>query len=131
MFIADKDLIEMDFSEIERRVATAIWQEKWRRSSDFVVRHIPFYEGKVVQKVIGGGRLRGRGSRRFKHPMSPVHKNLGPGRYKMHPCQLDHSLPHHLSTEFTLYNTRGSNNKVYTDFVCIRKDGKLVIRLQV
>lgn len=104
----------------------------WSETSDFVVRHIPFYDGKTVQAAIHG-RLRGRGSRRFKHPRSPVHKDRAgiEFTYKMHWSQLDHNLPHHLSTEFTLYNTQGGAHKVYTDFQRIRSDGKIVIRLAV
>ena len=99
---------------------------------DFVVRHIPFYDAKTVQAVIHG-RLRGRGSRRFKNPRSPIHKDRAgiEFTYKMHPMQLDQYLPHHLATEFTLYNTQGGCNKVYTDFQRIRSDGKIVIRLAV
>jgi len=102
------------------------------RSSDFIVRHIPFYEGKTVQAAIHG-RLRGRGSRRFANPRSPVHKYKDGTEftYKMADNQLDQALPHHLATEFTLYHTQGGRKKVYTDFQRIREDGKIVIRLAV
>ena len=105
----------------------------WRASSDFVVRKIPFYEGKTVQKAIHG-RLRGRGSRTgFKYPHSSVHTDRGGIKftYKLSPSQLAQYLPHHLATEFTLYNTQGGHDKVYTDFKRIRKDGKIVLRLIV
>jgi len=102
----------------------------WEDSSDFVVRCIPFYHGKLVQKTLGGGRLRSRGSRiGFVNPQSPKHKALDYGTYRMNKLQLAQSLPHHLSTEFTLYCTQGGRYKVYCDFQRIRKDGKIVLRL--
>jgi len=107
----------------------------WEDSTDCVIRHIPFYDGKRVRKIIGGGRLRGRGSRRFKRAMRPPHKYYksehnptGVVAYK-YQTELDVSLPHHLSTMFTLYHTEGGRHKIYFDFQRFNSDGKLVIRL--
>jgi len=88
----------------------------------YVIKNIPFYEGENVQSVFGG-RLRGRGSRTFKRPISPY-------GYQYNKLALFQSLPKHLAENFTLYAPvkNSINVKIYCEFKSF-KNGKLHLSL--